>query len=287
MTCETYLKDWLALRSAELKPRTVEDYQDLIRRHIAPAIGSIKLKKLSAKKIKHMLASIAATGHTRTAEACYVLLVSALEDAPGKPMQNIKRPAHRQKSPPAWKDDNIAAYMAALVNHRHRLPLTLCITLGLRRGEVCGLRWQDIDFQAQMIHIVNQRQRIGKLGIVDCPPKTESSVRDIPIPDDLMPLLRSYRQIAGYICSITPSALDKAHRTLVMRLGLTPYTTLHGLRHSIATSCIRHGGSMKGLQLLLGHANYATTANKYTQPDMDMIRSTLDVGIHSCYTVLR
>jgi len=277
-----YLSDWLALRSAELRPRTIESYQDLINRYILPAIGGIAADQLQPDDIRHLLAQIAATGKTRTAELVYVMLKSALADLEPCPMRRVKRPAHVQRSPDAWSDDHIRRYLLACDVHRHGLALSLGLIMGLRRGEICGVRWSDIDFTDGTLSVANQRQRLASGAIVDCPPKSATSVRILPIPDGLLLRLRRDRQLAGYLCSISPSGLDAAHRALVRRLDL-PYIPLHGLRHSMATACIRHGGDMRSLQSLLGHASYSTTANRYTHPDRDMLRKAIDLSAASCY----
>lgn len=286
MTLNQWLTDWLALRAHKLKPRTIESYTDLIRRYVAPAIGETPLEELRAPEVTHFLAQICAAGKTRTAELIFVMLRAALRDLEPSPMKRVPRPAHVQQSPDAWTDDQIAAYLRALDGHRQQLPLALGLMLGLRRGEICGLRWTDVSFAEREVHIVNQRQRLGTGEIVDCSPKSKTSIRTLPIPDALMPLLRAHRQLSGYLCTITPSGLDAAHRRLVGRLEL-PYIPLHGLRHTMATSCIRHGGQMKSLQLLLGHANYATTANRYTHPDPEMLRRALENATIPCYTVIQ
>ena len=286
MLLKTWLNDWLILRAPELKPRTLESYQDLCKRYIIPSIGEIPLQELSPLQITHTLAQISAAGHSRTSEMCFVLLRSALRDLEPNPMRRVKRPAHRQVSPEAWTDDQITVYMHALRGHKHQLPLLLALLLGLRRGEVCGLRWEDIDFHEGMINITNQRQRLADGSLVDCSPKSATSVRSLPIPQQLLPLLRARRQIAGYVCPLSPSGLDAAHRSLVRRLDL-PYIPLHGLRHSMATACIRHGGDMRSLQSVLGHANYATTANRYTHPDMEMLRKAIEQSTALCYTVIQ
>ena len=286
MTLNQWLTDWLALRAPALKPRTVESYADLIQRYVAPAIGETPLEGLRAPEVTHFLAQICIAGKTRTAELIFVMLRAALRDLEPSPMQRVPRPAHVQQSPPAWTDDQIVTYLRALDGHRQQLPLTLGLMLGLRRGEICGLRWEDVNLPAREVHIVNQRQRLGTGEIVDCSPKSRASVRTLPIPEALMPLLRAHRQFSGYLCTITPSGLDAAHRRLVSRLEL-PYIPLHGLRHTMATSCIRHGGEMRSLQQLLGHANYATTANRYTHPDPEMLRRALENATIPCYTVIQ
>lgn len=282
MNVSSWLNDWLLLRSGELRPRTLESYRDLLDRYVLPSIGSIEIDALSPADVRHLLAAVIGSGKTRTAELIYVMLKSALADLDPNPMLRVKRPAHVQKSPEAWSDDDIRQYLAALDHHRHGLALSLGIVLGLRRGEICGLRWSDIDFSEAVLHVRNQRQRLASGEIVDCPPKSATSVRSIPIPANLLLQLRSRRQIGGYVCSISPSGLDAAHRALVRSLQL-PYIPLHGLRHSMATACIRHGGDMRCLQSLLGHASYSTTANRYTHPDRDMLRRAIDLSIPACY----
>ncbi len=283
MKTAVYLESWLTLHSGQIRVRTRESYQSLLRLHIIPAIGDVDLEQLNHCQLVPMLAAIVAAGHTRTAELCFVLLKCALRDLPGNPMQGVPRPAHIQHTPDAWTDDQIEVYMSALQEHKHGLALQLAIVLGLRRGEVCGLRWTDIDFSLGEINVANQRMRLDSGQIVDGPPKSRSSVRPVPVPAPLLDQLRRSRQLGGYVCGLTPSGLDAAHRRLVRRLGL-PYIPLHGLRHTMATSVIRHGGSMRCLQMLLGHASYTTTANRYTHPDRAMLRTALDAAATVCYT---
>lgn len=282
-TVNEWLGDWLTLRSGGLRPRTIESYQSNIRLHISPIIGHIPVDQLTAMDIRPCLSRIVAEGHTRVAELCFVILSAALADLPSQPMKGVPRPAHIQRTPEAWTDDQIEAYSAALVDHPHGLALTLGIALGLRRGEICGLRWQDVSWETSEINVTNQRMRLDSGQIVDALPKSRTSVRPVPIPPWLMSRLKQCRQLSGYIDSITPSGLNKAHRVLVARLGL-PYIPLHGLRHSMATSCIRHGGDMRSLQLVLGHAKYSTTADRYTHPDRQMLRTAIDKATTPCYT---
>lgn len=285
-TLKDYLEDWLALRSGGLRARTIESYASLIRLHIGPMLGHVAVDQLTAYDIRPCLARIVAEGHSRTAELCYVLLSAAISDLPQQPMKGVPRPAHIQKTPDAWSDDQIKAYSEALLDHPHGLALSLGLYLGLRRGEICGLRWQDVSWETAEVYVTNQRMRLDSGQIVDALPKSRSSVRTIPVPAALMTRLRQCRQLSGYIDSITPSGLNKAHRQLVERLGL-PRIPLHGLRHSMATSCIRHGGDMRSLQVVLGHANYATTANRYTHPDRQMLRAAIDSAVKPCYTGIK
>ena len=284
MDVNEWVNSWLLLRAGGLRARTVESYKSLIRLYVAPAIGDTPVDQLAAGQIRAMLAQICAAGHSRTAELTFVMLKAAFADLEPSPMRGVPRPVHVQHMPEPWSDDQMATYMAALSDHPHGLALSLGLVLGLRRGEICGLRWQDVSWETDEILVCNQRMRLDSGQVIDAPPKSRSSVRPIPVPAPLMARLRHERQLSGYIDHITPSGLDTAHRALVARLGLPPIP-LHGLRHSMATACIRHGGEMKALQVVLGHSNYAVTADRYTHPDAAMRRAAVDAAACSWYTV--
>lgn len=278
MDVKTWLEDWLTLRIPELKPRTVESYQDILTRYIYPSIGARALADLTAEDLRHLLATIVASGKTRTAELCYVTLKCAFQELDPSPMAKVKRPKHKQRRRTPWGPSEMAVYLEACKTHKHGLALSLALRLGLRRGEICGLRWKDIDFDHKLLKVCNQRQRLASGEIIDCSPKSATSVREIPLTEELLALLRKHRGLPeAYLCTLTPSGLDAAHRALVISLDL-PYITLHDLRHTMATNALRNGGEMRALQDVLGHASYSTTANIYTHPDNGMKKAIVDAA---------
>lgn len=285
MTLAIYLSDWLIMHSQDIKARTQDSYADMITRLISPALGSMPLDELTPDDIRHLLAGIVEAGHGRTAELVYILLHAALSERLPSLLIGVKRPRHRQSSPKPWTDDEIKTYVAACRDHRHGLSFCLAIMLGMRRGEICGLRWRDIDWNYQEIHICNQRVRLASGALIDCEPKTATSDRTIPIPADLLPRLRAERGFPdAYVCRITPSGLSHAHAKLVKQLGL-PHIGLHGLRHSFATSSAKHVGDIRSLQAILGHSSYAVTANIYLHPDHDMLSRAIDTPVSIWYNV--
>lgn len=287
MKLSTYLTDWLIMHSREtgIKARTVDSYADMINRLITPALGSMDLETLTPDDIRHLLAGILDAGHERTAELVYTLLHVALSDRVPSALQGIKRPRHRQSSPKPWSDDQIMQYVVACRQHKHGLAFSLAIMLGMRRGEICGLRWRDIDWDYQEIHICNQRVRLASGALVDCEPKSETSTRTIPIPAALLTRLRAERGFPDtYVCRVTPSGLSHAHAKLVKQLGL-PHIGLHGLRHSFATSSAKHVSDIRSLQAILGHSSYAVTANIYLHPDHEMLSRAIDTPVNIWYNV--
>lgn len=284
MTLEAWLYQWVSLRSGGLRPRTIESYTSLIRLHIAPAIGCKKLAKLKPKHIAGMLQDIVATGHTRTAELCFVLLRSALRSAvilrriDWSPVDAVMRPAHTPQKGRAWTLEQTRIFLSAIAGHRHQLAWLLAVGMGLRRGEICGLRWSDVDLSAGILHVHSQRLRLADGRMVEAAPKSKAGTRDLPIPAPILSVVRRRYQFGtGFVVPITPSALDAAHRTLMRKLPL-PYIRFHDLRHTMATNALRNGAAMRVLADVLGHSDPSVTAKFYTHPDFDMMARTMDAA---------
>lgn len=280
MITRLYLAAWLESCS-DLHPRTIDHYASLCRLYILPAIGDMEISLVRPEHVRAILHSILDAGHERTAEAVYVALKAATHGQDLHLMDGVRRPRHHQTSPEAWSDADMRKYALAIQGHKHEIALSLALYMGMRRGEICGLRWQDVDFSTGTVHICNQRQRLDSGQVVDCPPKSLSSDRVLPLPDRLLALMSAVQKPAGYLVNLLPSSLDHVHRQLVLSLGL-PYIPLHGLRHSMATSCVRHGGDLPSLQRVLGHASFSVTVNRYTHPDRKMLESALVSAAFYC-----
>ena len=158
------------------------------------------------------------------------------------------------------------------------LPLALLLSCGLRRGEVCGLRWSDLDLRRNLIHVQNQRMRVRGKGLIDSRLKSESSYRDIPIPKMLMEALaeaeivqQAEALLGGQKCPYVlagptgrgydPNRLSRDLQAHFRACGVR--CTVHGLRHTMATIGSAAGVPMRILQALLGHSSYTTTARYY------------------------
>lgn len=292
MTVSQWLTRWIDLRAAALAPRTIESYRGQLRLHIAPTIGALKLTALRPEHIANMLLSLRAAGQSRTAQLCFIILRAALADAvrSGRlrrnPCDALTAPRHRPAPPRWWTPDELRAFIAASRERPFAVAWQLALCCGLRRGELIGLRWVDVDHAAALLRIRNQRQRITGVGIIDAPPKSEAGIRDIPVPSALLALLDAHalsQQAAAlligapsprYVVSpdgrpITPERLGDALAADIAAAGVRPIN-LHGLRHSMATLAVSLEVPMRVLQSILGHADYSTTANTYShvlQPD--------------------
>lgn len=281
MTCEEWLSSWLSLRAGGLRPRTIDCYTGLIQRHIVPAIGSVELTELTPFQVSAMLAAIAATGHHRTAEQVYVLLKAALKSAallqwlPRSPIDAVMRPAHTPRPGSAWTPEESRVYFAAAMRHPHKMAWLMALVFGLRRGEILGLHWSDIDLRTRRIHIRRQLVMLANGKLIEQPPKTAAGVRTLAIPPEVLPQIRKCYQFGDTrIVNLTPNGLDCAHRALLSNLNV-PYIRLHDLRHTMATNALRGGASMRALSDVLGHSDPSVTTRFYTHPDEILLANTI------------
>ena len=166
------------------------------------------------------------------------------------------------------------------------LGILICLTSGLRIGEICALRWADIDLTAGVIRVRRTIQRIyldGRTELIEGAPKTVSSIREIPLTRELSALIRPLKKIVkadSYVLSNSPSPTEpRTYRAYFKRLsgiiGL-PAMRFHGLRHSFATRCIESKCDYKTVSSILGHSNISTTLNLYVHPNLDQKRRCID-----------
>ena len=168
------------------------------------------------------------------------------------------------------------------------------VNYGLRRGEVLGLRWQDIDFESKSIFICNTRIRVKE--VIEKQPKSEASLRTLPlIPHIERYLLRLREQqnedklLMGkcytdcdYVCRKrdgTPTNMDSCNGVFkrILRKNNLQDIRLHDLRHCTASFLLKNGASMKEIQIWLGHSDISTTMNIYTHVDYEMKKTTANL----------
>ncbi len=297
LTVESCLSRWIDLRAAALAPRTIECYRDQLRLHIAPSIGNRPVKSLKPAHVASMLSALIADGHSRTAQLCFVLIRAALKSAvrdgliSTNPCDSLPPPRHRRADPRWWTPDELHSFVESTRESPYSLAWQLALCCGLRRGELAGLRWIDVDLASGLLRIRNQRQRIAGRGLIDAPPKSASGRRDLPIPPGLLPLLERQQLLQQaealligvppiYVCSpdgspLAPEALNRALRADLAASGVRPIN-LHGLRHSMASLAVSLGVPMRVLQDLLGHSSITVTAGTYAHVLRDDQADALD-----------
>ena len=163
------------------------------------------------------------------------------------------------------------------------LGIYICLSTGMRIGELCGLQWCDIDIDNGIIKVKKTVQRIYVVEkyirhteiLIDSP-KTKNSIRDIPMTNELIKLIKPLKKIVNNEFFVLtndkkptePRTFRSYYQKLIKKLGL-PNLKFHGLRHSFATRCIESKCDYKTVSVILGHSNISTTLNLYVHPNME------------------
>ncbi len=170
------------------------------------------------------------------------------------------------------------------------LGIFICLSTGIRIGEICALTWDDIDIENGVIHIRKTIQRIyiRENGIrhtelmIDTP-KTATSIRDIPMTKDLLSVLKPLRKVVNDSFFVLtndsmptePRTYRNYYKKLLVKLDIPPIK-FHGLRHSFATRCIESHCDYKTVSVILGHSNISTTLNLYVHPNYEQKKKCID-----------
>ncbi|MBQ9745412.1 MAG: site-specific integrase, partial [Clostridia bacterium] len=181
---------------------------------------------------------------------------------------------------------------AALLDSEDTTSLGILFALftGVRIGELCGLRWEDIDLRSSTPCVRRTVERIADLDplspaktkVIISEPKTESSVRTIPLPSFLAEYLRRV-QMAGEVYLVSgntetpePHCFYVRYKNFLKKHGIGDYT-FHALRHTFATQCVEYGFDTKSLAEILGHSSVTTTMAFYVHPTMEQKRAQMEL----------
>ena len=209
------------------------------------------------------------------------------------PMTKVKAPNLERKKVDAFSIEEAKKFLFFLqeCDLEFQCMMLFMLTLGLRRSEVCGLQFNDIDLQHGIVTI-NRGVTVapGARIVVDVP-KTESSLRVLPIPRMLLEVLRDYLNVqrqerkgndylfSGESNSQTPrdpDAVTRRVKRFMERAGL-PDMSPHDLRHSCATLLLQSGADIKSVQEIMGHADPSTTLRYYVRTDIDQMRQATNI----------
>lgn len=170
------------------------------------------------------------------------------------------------------------------------LGIFICLSTGIRIGEICALTWDDIDTENGVIHIRKTIQRIyvkengiKKTELLIGTPKTATSMRDIPMIKDLYEILKPLKKVVNNDYFVLtneatptePRTYRNYYKKLLDKLGIPPIK-FHGLRHSFATRCIESKCDYKTVSVILGHSNISTTLNLYVHPNYEQKKKCID-----------
>ncbi len=308
-TLGAFAADWLDRNRVRLRPKTIELYDDLLTHHLLPAFGARHLGAITARDVEAYLASksqerrrarartpegrvlrdkrgravwIDVPYAAKTINHTLTLLKTILEDArrlrhlSENPAEHVKPVASRHVDEVRFLEPAEIARLLDAAEEPWRTLYLLAVHTGLRRGELCALRWRDVDLEARRLFVRRQRQRIrdgdryilderppktraGRRAIEDLAPSVCQALRDLPRGDD--PAV-DYLFLSRAGGPLDPDNIDRALGRHVQLAGL-PEFSLHALRHTHASLCIAAGMNPKELQVRMGHSSITVTMDRY------------------------
>ena len=274
----------------QIEETTAYGYRGMIENYLKPQLGEIRLQKLTARDIQQYYTWLMGEKELspNTVIKHHNLLTNTLNAAERQeyitknPMRAVSPPKKRQREAKFYTPEQLGILLDKAVGTRLELPVYICAYLGLRRGELCGLRWGDVDLEHKTITIENTRTQAGKKEI-EKGTKTASSTRTLYLPDTLCDMLKAAKEHRQACRAEYKNAYDDNDYVVVMEDGRPfrpnylselfgkfladndlPKIVLHELRHTFASLSNQAGIPAYNIGKALGHSTPATTQKIYT-----------------------
>jgi integrase len=296
-TVAQFMADWLEnVHRRRLRPRTYERYSEVINLHIIPALGHYQLQKLTAQHVQAFYAKKEDEGLASTTIHYYhSVLHNALNMAvkwrliPKNVCDLVTPPRKERFDIKPLTEEQAQAFLATVRGHKWEALFTLALATGMRRGELIGLKWQDINFKTGTLQVVRVLTRVPTKSperehvYTEAEPKTEKSRRSVLIAPFALEALKEHRvrQLEAKLkadsnwlehdyvfCTshgthLNPNHIVEEFKKLLKQAGL-PNIRFHDLRHSAASLLLSLGIHPKVVQELLGHTQISITMDVYS-----------------------
>ena len=288
---------WLCEIKSIRKKSTISKYEAQIQNYILPAFGNKRIDEVSNEDIITLSNDLLSKGHSRleklSSRSVSDILTRMKSIRKFALLHNFKvnfftncveipKQSEVIRVLSVREEEVLINYLKMCFNGKN-MGILLCLFTGLRIGELCALKWSDFSFEDKEIHIKRTMQRLRNLEknsktktyIEIGEPKSQCSIRTIPIPDDIFELIRPYYVENAYFLTgqkttfIEPRTMEYHFKSILKRCGIEN-SNFHSLRHTFATRCVEAGFDIKSLSEILGHANVHITLNRYVRPSMKL-----------------
>ena len=301
-TFKELCEEWLASAKLRVKQSSYCCYEKLISKHVisyfedigydeltTPVINSFTEHKLKHGKINGFGGLSAKSVHDILVVMRSVAKYAEQEYGYRNPMRNISMPKSENREAEIFSKDERSRLQNYLQSNlsESNLGILLSMYSGLRIGELCALKWSDIDLENGIVRVSKALQRIsdksgrGKTKIAITSPKSKTSVRDIPIPSFILDILKyekrseEYYILSGTSRPMESRTMQNRFKAVLKNCGIRN-ANFHLLRHTYATVCIESGFDAKTVSELLGHSNVNITLNRYVHSSMELKRRCVD-----------
>lgn len=292
-------EEWLRRCGEHHKRSTCAAYRALVENHIINELGPLRVSEFTRERAAAYLRAKERSG-LAPATVCGIITVlrAILRYAEGEgyvvtAWDALRRPRRnaRETEVLTWEEQRRLEACLRAQPDRDKLGVLLCLYTGLRLGEVCALRWEDISPEG-VLTVRRTVQRIrnpaaGQPGqsrtiVIFDAPKSAASRRSIPIPSGLLPLLEGFR--CPPECAVLTGEAEKFreprtmqnHFKAFLRQAGVRQVNFHALRHTFATNCVQLGFDPKTLSRILGHSTVGITLDTYVHPSISAMRGLME-----------
>lgn len=288
------LDAWLSETRGRVKRSTMATYCGACERYIRPALGELPAEQLTDERTARFLSDAAEIYSSSTLRMICHILRSAIELAHGAGLceavsGRFQVPHSARHEARILSQDEQLLLLESLrpEDGPVQLGILLCMYTGMRLGEACGLRWGDFSPDCNIIYIRRTLQRLSvrdgarKTALVLDTPKSSSSMRAIPVPARLRPVLLDARRgddcyiLTGAETPMEPRRFQSRFKAALRDAGVQDIN-FHALRHTFATNCVSLGCDAATLARILGHSDVSITLNTYVHPSFEAMRAIVD-----------
>ena len=285
-------EEWFADIRENRKNSTYVKYRVVYNTHIKEQFQHVKLADVTEQLISEQLSEIN-NFSASLQKSIYCVLKQILKSASQKyliVLPDVKQivPAKKKKPIEVFTKAELSKLLSVLYyqTDRFKIAVLLCLSTGIRLGELCSLKWEDIDTENKLLAINRTVQRVSvegrecKTALMETKPKSEHSRREIPLQGHMLDLLLCFKNgqeayIFGGNKPLEPRTMQNHFKKILDEAGIA-HKNFHTLRHTYATNCIEGGADVKSLSEMLGHSDVQITMNKYVHPSMDTKRKYAD-----------
>lgn len=285
------VEDYINSIKHHVKPSTHGVYLRYLEHYISPHFRKVQCSQLTEVKLQRFVDKLSANGlAAMTVQSIFCFLKNGLKGAVSQDVFDVKLPKRINNEVEilsAYEQKRLESAARTSGNIDH-ISVILCLYTGIRIGELCGLLWEDIDFDRGLLYVRRTVQRIkdpdrkNKTKIVCLTPKSCTSRRAIPLPGFLIELLREHKEQNNFAYVITRTGSHLEPRTIQYRFksllssANIKQINFHALRHTFATRALENGFDIKTLSEILGHSSATITLNKYAHTLSEHKRKSME-----------
>lgn len=288
---------WKEDKRQYVKQSSISAYSLILENHVLPAFG--ERKQLAEAEIQEFVLQKLQDGLSQKTVKDMLIVLKMIQKFGIKmgymPLTewSVKYPTEQRKQElEVLSISHQRRIMQHITNNFtfRNLGIYICLSTGIRIGEVCALKWGDINLMTETICVCRTIERIYIIGdnhrhteLIIGAPKTKNSIRDIPMSRELSKLIRPLKKVVNddyYILTneanpTEPRTYRNYYKRFLKQLGI-PDMKFHGLRHSFATRCIESQCDYKTVSVILGHSNISTTLDLYVHPNMEQKKKCIN-----------